>query len=74
MNLLVNNSGTYQVNIHNIKGELINSWDVIFTQKRNHNIQWNAMDYSGSLVPSGVFFISVTNQNKSEQRKVLLLR
>ena len=74
INLLVNNSGTYQVNIHNIKGELINSWDVIFTQKGNHNIQWNAMNYSGSLVPSGVFFISVTNQNKSKQRKVLLLR
>ena len=74
MNLLVNNSGTYQVNIHNIKGELINSWDVIFTQKGNHNIHWNAMNDSGSLVPSGVFFISVTNQNKSEQRKVLLLR
>ena len=32
------------------------------------------MNDSGSLVPSGVFFISVTNQNKSEQRKVLLLR
>ena len=74
MNLLVDNSGTYQINIHNIKGELINSWDVIFAQKGNHNIQWNAMNYSGSLVPSGVFFISVTNQNKSKQRKVLLLR
>ena len=74
MNLLVDNSGTYQVNIHNIKGELINNWDVNFTQKGNHIIQWNAMNYSGSLVPSGVFFISVTNQNKSKQRKVLLLR
>ena len=74
MNLLVDNSGTYQINIHNIKGELINNWDVNFTQKGNHIIQWNAMNYSGSLVPSGVFFISVTNQNKSKQRKVLLLR
>ena len=74
MNLLVDNSGTYQISIHNIKGELINKWDVNFLQKGNQIIQWNAMNFSGSLVSSGVFFISVTNQNKSKQRKVLLLR
>ena len=74
MNLFVENLGTYKINIHNIRGELINNWDVKFTQKGNHIIQWNAMNYSGSLVPSGVFFISVTNQNRSKQRKVLLLR
>ena len=33
MNLVVDNSGTYQISIHNIKGELINNWDVNFTQK-----------------------------------------
>jgi len=74
MNLLVDNTGTYQINIHNIKGELINNWDVNFTQKGNHIIQWDAINYNGSLVPSGLFFISVTNQNKSKHRKVLLLR
>ena len=74
INLLVDDIGTYQINIHNIKGELINNWDVDFTQKGSHIIQWNAMNYSGSSVPSGVFFISVKNQNESKQRKVLLLR
>ncbi len=74
MNLLIDNTGRYQVNIHNIKGELINNWDMDFNQKGNHMIQWNAMNYSGSSVPSGVFFISVKNQNESKQRKVLLLR
>ena len=74
INLLVDDIGTYQINIHNIKGELINNWDVDFTQKGSHIIQWNAMNYSGSSVPSGVFFISVKNQNERKQRKVLLLR
>ena len=74
MNLLVDNAGTYHINIHNIKGELINNWDVNFTQKGNHIIQWNAINYNGLLVPSGVFFVSVTNQNKNKHRKVLLLR
>ena len=74
INLLVDDIGTYQINIHNIKGELINNWDVDFMQKGSHTIQWNAMNYSGSSVPSGVFFISVKNQNESKQRKVLLLR
>ena len=74
MELSLENSGKYQINIHNIKGELIDSWDVNLTRKGSHIIQWDATNHDGKVVPSGLFFISVRNQNESKQKKVILLR
>ena len=74
LNLTIEKQGEFQIKIHNVKGELIRTWDRTFTQKGNHTINWDAIDNLGISVPSGIFFISVENSSEIQREKVILLR
>ena len=74
LNLTIEKQGEFQIKIHNVKGELIRTWNRTFTQKGNHTINWDAIDNLGISVPSGIFFISVENSIEIQREKVILLR
>ena len=74
LDLSIENPGQFQIEIHNIKGELIKNWSKIFTHKGNYFIHWNALDNHGVSVPSGIFFISVSDHKDNQREKVILLR
>ena len=74
LNLTIEKQGEFQIKIHNVKGELIRTWNRTFTQKGNHTINWDAIDNLGISVPSGIFFISVENSTEVQREKVILLR
>ena len=74
LNLTIEKQGEFQIKIHNVKGELIRTWNRTFTQKGNHTINWDAIDNLGISVPSGIFFISVENSSEIQREKVILLR
>ena len=74
LNLTIEKQGEFQIKIHNVKGELIRTWNRTFIQKGNHTINWDAIDNLGISVPSGIFFISVENSTEVQREKVILLR
>ena len=74
LNLTIEKQGEFQIKIHNVKGELIRTWNRTFTQKGSHTINWDAIDNLGISVPSGIFFISVENSSEIQREKVILLR
>ena len=74
LNLTIEKQGEFQIKIHNVKGELIRTWNRTFIQKGNHTINWDAIDNLGISVPSGIFFISVENSSEIQRVKVILLR
>ena len=74
LNLTIEKQGEFQIKIHNVKGELIRTWNRTFIQKGNHTINWDAIDNLGISVPSGIFFISVENSSEIQREKVILLR
>ena len=74
LNLTIEKQGEFQIKIHNVKGELIRTWNRTFIQKGNHTINWDAIDNLGISVPSGIFFISLENSSEIQREKVILLR
>ncbi len=74
IDLFIEQPGQFQIEIHNLKGQLITNWSQTFTQSGNYFIHWNALDNHGVSVPSGIFFISVSDHKDNQREKVILLR
>ena len=69
IDLFIEQPGQFQIEIHNLKGQLITNWSQTFTQSGNYFIHWNALDNHGVSVPSGIFFISVSDHKDNQREK-----
>ena len=58
-----------QVNILDITGKHINTIHSGYLQPGSHEMRWN-----GESLPSGVYFVSVTSDEKNLTEKVVLLK
>jgi len=74
VDLTVDKSDTYQINIFNIRGELVNSWNTGNLSVGNHLLKWNGKNSKGKNAQSGLFFISVSNGISNTNKKLMLLR
>ena len=45
-----------------------------YSQAGNYNIQWNAIDEYGQRMGAGLYFYSITTENISETKKMILLK
>jgi hypothetical protein len=62
-------------NIFNIKGELVNSIKKENLQTGYHQINWNANDYNGSKLASGIYFVKLISDNQIlETKKITLIK
>jgi Secretion system C-terminal sorting domain len=59
-----------KITIFNIKGQTVQ----IFDNLNNNSITWNGLDYNGKKVDSGIYFYQLTTGEKSETRKMVLLK
>ncbi len=63
-----------QVEIYNLKGQLVQSiWNGI-SKSGTQNLQWNGLDYSGKPVATGIYFVRAKQGNQHTVRKVMKLK
>jgi len=69
LNITLNTVGAKSVNIYNIKGEIIKSFNAKILSKGNNSLSWNA-----SKLSSGIYFLKVATQNEVASKKLVLLK
>jgi hypothetical protein len=67
-------SGKVELNIYNIKGQLINSLVNNRLEAGNHVVTWNGIDNNNKSVASGVYFYKIETSTKSLTKRMVLLK
>jgi hypothetical protein len=62
------------IRIFNMLGKLIYKADQKTFSKGTHNIQWEATDYNGHKLPTGIYFAILSFSEQSITRKLLLVK
>lgn len=63
-----------KIKIYDVKGELINSVDEGYKPSGNHQIIWNGFNKIGAKASSGAYFYQLEASNRSEVKKMLLIK
>ena len=63
-----------ELNIFDIKGNLIKSLMNGVVQAGNHSVAWNAVDESAMMVPAGIYFYSLQTNQQIFTRKMILMK
>ncbi len=67
-------SGNVTLQIFNILGQNVNTLVDGFLEKGHYSIEWQATDYSGNQVASGIYFYRLVEGVRSETRSMLLIK
>jgi hypothetical protein len=63
-----------ELNIYNIRGQLIKQLVNVFQEAGLHSTLWNGTDNDGNTVASGLYFCRIISAGKIETRKIILLK
>ena len=63
-----------KLSVYNILGQKINMIDYGYQLRGDYTVLWNWTDESGSLMPSGVYFSEISNENSKHVKPVTLLK
>lgn len=67
-------SGSVEINIYNVKGQLIKTLENSQKATGDHNVNWNGTDTNGKPVPAGMYFYKMTAGKFSSTKKMVLLK
>ena len=67
-------NGEVRINIFDVQGRLVRSFDNAIKQSGNHSLVWDSRNNSGNTVSSGTYFCQVLFNNNSLVKKLLLLK
>ena len=68
------NSSNVQLNIYNLKGQLVKTLQNSHQEKGTHSVVWNGKDDRGNSVGSGVYFYKIQTNNFNEIQKMILMK
>jgi flagellar hook assembly protein FlgD len=74
MNLTNHEPDSYTISIANLKGEKVYHKSLGVLEPGNHSINWNGKNVLGNLLPSGIYFLELSNSKFIENKKLILLR
>jgi hypothetical protein len=74
MNLTNHEPDSYTISIANLKGEKVYHKSLGVLEPGNHSINWNGKNILGNLLPSGIYFLELSNSKFIENKKLILLR
>tara|TARA_Y100000768_G_scaffold347479_1_gene295772 strand:- start:1038 stop:1562 length:525 start_codon:yes stop_codon:yes gene_type:complete len=74
INYEVDKDSFVKMNIYNILGQKINSIDYGFKTIGEHTAKWNGKNSNGFMMPSGTYFIEITNSYLSSIKPVTLIK
>ncbi len=63
-----------QMDIYNLKGELIRQLDSSAKNAGTHSLLWNGLSDSGQTCGSGIYLLRLTVEGKSSQAKFTLIK
>jgi 1,4-alpha-glucan branching enzyme len=72
LNIGANSDGILQ--LYNIKGELVKSWDDGLIRSGMSTINWNPINNKGDNLCSGIYFISYLSSEFNMKKKVIFLK
>ena len=72
LNVDANSDGILQ--LYNIKGELVKSWDNRLIRSGISTIYWNPINDNGDNLSSGIYFISFQSSGINMKKKVIFLK
>ena len=72
LNVDANSDGILQ--LYNIKGELVKSWDNRLIRSGISTIYWNPINNNGDNLTSGIYFISFQSLGVNMKKKVIFLK
>jgi ligand-binding sensor domain-containing protein len=67
-------SGIVQLNVYNIKGQLVKKLNQDLMSKGQHDILWDGRDEKGKYLASGVYIYKLSTGIRSETGKMILLK
>jgi len=67
-------TGITEVSIYNVKGQKVRTLTRENMQIGDHSLQWNGKNENGKLVASGVYFYSVTQDEKQVTKKMIIMK
>ncbi len=70
----IDNFSDIELEIYNIKGQLISEKTLKNRNKGQQTIYWNGRNFQGKSVASGVYFAKIHSKNKSLTAKFLILK
>lgn len=63
-----------EIAIFNVKGQKVRTFNQAHNNKGTYSVNWNGLDESGKAVNSGVYFYTMTAENSSQTKKMLLMK
>ena len=67
-------SGHVNIDVYNVRGQLIRSLVSDYIEKGVHNIEWNGTDDFGRTVSSGIYFYVMKTNEYQAARSMLLMK
>lgn len=68
----LNNAGHVKIDIYNIKGQIVRSFERNHADAGHYGLVWDGCDSSGKTLPSGVYHYRMTCGRYSETKKMVL--
>lgn len=67
-------SGNLKLSVFNIKGQKVTSLYTGLVSKGHHRIVWSGLDEKGTAVSSGVYWVRVEMNSKTQTHKMILIK
>ena len=67
-------SSDVKIDIYNIGGEKINSYQQQNLQPGTHEFQWTAISTSGETLPSGIYFYTIESNGIVQSKKLIFMK
>jgi len=67
-------SGPVEMNIFNVRGQLVRTLINENQSAGSHSIRWNGRDHLGQMATSGIYFYQLKSGNGSQVRKMVLMK
>jgi hypothetical protein len=67
-------SSQVSITIYNVQGKLLKSLTDDYQQSGTYTIKWNGLNESGSQVPSGVYFITISAGDETLNHRIVMMK
>ena len=66
--------GNVEINIYDLNGKIIKSFMKQYKSAGSYSMIWDSLNNEGNIMPSGIYFCSITFKNKSQIIKMAFLK
>ncbi len=74
INYQLKENGSVELNVYNIKGQLVKTLVKKYQKTGEHNVVWNGTDNSGNRLASGIYFYKIKQGKFTSTRKMILMK